>query len=155
MQNISFRGSGMRRKGDSSLDFFFSLSLLPSSLAFLASMGRIGWIRFTESFSSFSNISGYNTVYYSSFILGYIEEILVEFEEGVGRLLAIFFRLRATNSYVKLKSVYMLTVMESNVCSISEYQEGHQEIPAHVWDQGSNEPVSSIQGEPIDALKLK
>ena len=30
----------------------------------------------------FSNISGYNTVYYASFILGYIEEILVEFEVG-------------------------------------------------------------------------
>ena len=28
-------------------------------------------------------------VYYASFILGYIEEILVEFEEG-GRLLAFF-----------------------------------------------------------------
>jgi len=63
--------------------------------------------------------------------------------------------MQTTNSYVKLKSVYMLTVMESNVCSISEYQEGHQEIPAHVRDQGSNEPVSSIQGEPTDALKLK
>ena len=39
MQNISLRSSGMRRKQnfESSLDFYFSLSLLPSFFAFLAS----------------------------------------------------------------------------------------------------------------------
>ena len=38
MQNISLRSSGMRRKQNfSSLDFYFSLSLLPSFFAFLAS----------------------------------------------------------------------------------------------------------------------
>ena len=39
MQNISLRSSGMRRKQNfgSSLDFYLSLSLLPSFFAFLAS----------------------------------------------------------------------------------------------------------------------
>ena len=37
MQNFSLRSLGMRRKHNLEIDFFFSLSLLPSSFALLAS----------------------------------------------------------------------------------------------------------------------
>ena len=55
----------------------------------------------------FSNISGYNMVYYASFILGYIEEILVEFEEGGDYWL--FFRLRAKSIFIQLYKLLILT----------------------------------------------
>lgn len=72
-------------------DFFFSLSLLSSPLfwLFLPQWGELVELGLRNLSVRFSNISGYNMVYYASFILGYIEEILVEFEEG-GRQLAFF-----------------------------------------------------------------
>ena len=87
----------MRRKGDIAV-FTFSFRFLSSPLLwlFLPQWGELVELGLRNLSVRFSNISRYNTVYYSSFILGYIEEILVEFEERVGgRLLAILFRLRA------------------------------------------------------------
>ena len=46
-------------------------------------------------------------VYYASFILGYIEEILVEFEEGGDYWL--FFRLRAKSIFIQLCKLLILT----------------------------------------------
>ena len=71
----------MRRKGDIAV-LTFSVRFLSSPLLWLflpqwGELVELGSVRF-------SNISRYNTVYYSSFILGYIEEILVEFGERVG-----------------------------------------------------------------------
>ena len=48
-------------------------------------------------------------VYYASFIRGYIEEILVEFEEGAGRDYWLFFRLRAKSIFIQLCKLPILT----------------------------------------------
>lgn len=75
----------MRRKGDIAV-LTFSVRFLSSPLLwlFLPQWGELVELGLRNLSVRFSNISRYNTVYYSSFILGYIEEILVEFGERVG-----------------------------------------------------------------------
>ena len=74
---------GHAQKGwHSSLAFSFRFLSSPLLWLFLPQLGELVELGLRNLSVRFSNISGYNTVYYASFILGYIEEILVEFEVG-------------------------------------------------------------------------
>ena len=102
---------GHAQKGwHSSLDFFFSVSLISSPLLwlFLPQWGELVELGLRNLSVRFSNISGYNTAYYASLILGYIEEIFVEFEEGRGCWLC-FFRLRAKSIFIQFCKLLILT----------------------------------------------
>ena len=73
----------MRRKGDTAvLTFSFRFLSSPLLWLFLPQWGELVELGLRNLSVRFSNISGYNTVYHASFILGYIEEILGEFGEG-------------------------------------------------------------------------
>ena len=99
----------MRRKGDIAVfTFSFRFVSFPLLWLFLPQWGELVELGLRNLSVRFSNISGYNMVYYASFILGYIEEILVEFEEG-GRQLAFFFRLRAKSIFIQLCKLPILT----------------------------------------------